>query len=268
MDLVTLAMNMVCHGVESGLDFSRIMKVSGELRALTGMKVDERTPYAGDLVFTAFSGSHQDAISRVWPGGMREKAEVNGRFPYLPVDPKDVGREYESDVIRINSQSGKGGIAFILKQNFGFSLPDGMKEEVGYLVKGVSDKRHQELAPADIYQIFKENYISPRTVFQIPEFHFRQENGITAQVTIEQGKERRVVEASGNGRLDSVSNAVKMYFGIDYELAVYEEHAISRGLPPKQRPMWGFPARARCIGAWELMRILLKFCGCACISGQ
>ena len=245
VDLVTLAMNMVCHGVESGLDFSHIMKVRENYELLTGMKVDERTPYAGDLVFTAFSGSHQDAISKGMAWRNEGKSGSKWTVPYLPVDPKDVGREYESDVIRINSQSGKGGIAFILKQNFGFSLPDGMKEEVGYLVKGVSDKRHQELAPADIYQIFKENYISPRTVFQIPEFHFRQENGITAQVTIEQGKERRVVEASGNGRLDSVSNAVKMYFGIDYELAVYEEHAISRGSSSKAAAYVGISCRGK-----------------------
>ena len=245
VDLVTLAMNMVCHGVESGLDFSRIMKVRENYELLTGMKVDERTPYAGDLVFTAFSGSHQDAISKGMAWRNEGKSGSKWTVPYLPVDPKDVGREYESDVIRINSQSGKGGIAFILKQNFGFSLPDGMKEEVGYLVKGVSDKRHQELAPADIYQIFKENYISPRTVFQIPEFHFRQENGITAQVTIEQGKERRVVEASGNGRLDSVSNAVKMYFGIDYELAVYEEHAISRGSSSKAAAYVGISCKGK-----------------------
>ena len=245
VDLVTLAMNMVCHGVESGLDFSRIMKVRENYELLTGMKVDERTPYAGDLVFTAFSGSHQDAISKGMAWRNEGKSGSKWTVPYLPVDPKDVGREYESDVIRINSQSGKGGIAFILKQNFGYSLPDGMKEEVGYLVKGVSDKRHQELAPADIYQIFKENYISPRTVFQIPEFHFRQENGITAQVTIEQGKERRVVEASGNGRLDSVSNAVKMYFGIDYELAVYEEHAISRGSSSKAAAYVGISCKGK-----------------------
>lgn len=245
VDLVTLAMNMVCHGVESGLDFSHIMKVRENYELLTGMKVDERTPYAGDLVFTAFSGSHQDAISKGMAWRNEGKSGSKWTVPYLPVDPKDVGREYESDVIRINSQSGKGGIAFILKQNFGFSLPDGMKEEVGYLVKGVSDKRHQELAPADIYQIFKENYISPRTVFQIPEFHFRQENGITAQVTIEQGKERRVVEASGNGRLDSVSNAVKMYFGIDYELAVYEEHAISRGSSSKAAAYVGISCKGK-----------------------
>lgn len=230
VDLVTLAMNMVCHGVEPGLDFSNISEIREVYERLTGMKVYERLPYAGDLVFTAFSGSHQDAISK----GMAwwKEGKSNGRWdvPYLPIDPQDLGREYESDVIRINSQSGKGGIAFILKQNFGMSLPDKMKEEVGYLMKGVSDQRHKELAPEDVYRIFKDRYINQREIFNIPECHFKQtDDGIIAEVTIEQGGERRVIETSGNGRLDAVSNAVKLYFGISYELSIYEEHAVSRG---------------------------------------
>ncbi len=233
VDIVTLAMNMVCHGVEPGLDFTNISEVRRIYELLTGMRVNERAPYAGDLVFTAFSGSHQDAISKgmAW----HEEGRSGGRWdvPYLPIDPKDLGREYESDVIRINSQSGKGGIAFILKQNFGIALPDKMKEEVGYLMKGISDQRHKELVPEEVYRIFEEKYIEQREIFDIPECHFKQEDGITAQVTIEQNGEKRVVEASGNGRLDAVSNALKKYFGISYELSAYEEHAISRGSSSK-----------------------------------
>ena len=234
VDLVTVAMNMFCHGVEPGLDFSHIGKIRETYEILTGMKVHERTPYAGDLVFTAFSGSHQDAISKgmAW----REEGKSGERWdvPYLPIDPADVGREYESDVIRINSQSGKGGVAFILKQNFGIDVPDKMREEVGYLVKGVSDRKHQELAPGEIYQIFEDHYVCPRSVFHIADYSFKQaEDGIAAQVTIEQNKERRVIETTGNGRLDAVSNAIKLYFGITYELNVYEEHAVSRGSSSK-----------------------------------
>ena len=234
VDLVTVAMNMFCHGVEPGLDFSHIAKIRETYEILTGMKVHERTPYAGDLVFTAFSGSHQDAISKgmAW----REEGKSGERWdvPYLPIDPADVGREYESDVIRINSQSGKGGVAFILKQNFGIDVPDKMREEVGYLVKGVSDRKHQELAPGEIYQIFEDHYVCPRSVFHIADYSFTQaEDGIAAQVTIEQNKERRVIETTGNGRLDAVSNAIKLYFGITYELNVYEEHAVSRGSSSK-----------------------------------
>lgn len=234
VDLVTVAMNMFCHGVEPGLDFSHLSRIRETYEILTGMKVYERTPYAGDLVFTAFSGSHQDAISKgmAW----RKEGKSGGRWdvPYLPIDPADVGREYESDVIRINSQSGKGGVAFILKQNFGVDVPDKMREEVGYLVKGVSDRKHQELAPGEIYQIFEEHYICPRDVFHIEDCKFKQTGeGMAACVTIGQNKERRVIETVGNGRLDAVSNAIKLYFGLKYELNVYEEHAVSKGSSSK-----------------------------------
>lgn len=234
VDIVTVAMNMVCHGVAPGLDFHNIAHIREVYEHLTGMKVNERSPYAGDLVFTAFSGSHQDAISKGMSWRKEGKDEGRWSVPYLPIDPQDVGREYESDVIRINSQSGKGGIAFILKQNFGISLPDQMKEEVGYLVKGVSDHKHQELTPKDIYQIFEEHYIHQAEIFDVSECHFKQvDGGIQAEVTIDQNKEHRVIETSGNGRLDAVSNAIKMYFGISYELSVYEEHAVSRGSSSK-----------------------------------
>ena len=233
VDIVTLAMNMVCHGVDPELDFSNITQIREVYERLTQMKVNERSPYAGDLVFTAFSGSHQDAISKgmAW----RNEGKSKGRWtvPYLPIDPRDVGREYESDVIRINSQSGKGGVAFILKQNFGFSLPDKMKEEVGYLVKGISDRKHQELSPKDIYQIFSDAYVNHTPIYDVPECHFVQKSGIIAKVTIAQEKESRTIETMGNGRLDAVSNAVKAYFGINYELASYEEHAISKGSTSK-----------------------------------
>ena len=233
VDIVTLAMNMVCHGVDPKLDFGNISKVRESYERLTGMRVYERAPYAGDLVFTAFSGSHQDAISKGMAWRADGKSGERWEVPYLPIDPQDLGREYESDVIRINSQSGKGGIAYILKQNFGFTLPDKMREEVGYLVKGVSDKLHQELSPRDIYEIFEKNYMNQKDLFHIPECHFKQTEGIQAQVTIERGGEKRIVTADGNGRLDAVSNAVKQSLGISYELSLYEVHAISRGSASK-----------------------------------
>ncbi|MCR5476954.1 MAG: 2-isopropylmalate synthase [Lachnospiraceae bacterium] len=239
VDIVTVALNMMTHGVDSGLDFSNIMEIREAYERFTNMKVHERTPYAGDLVFTAFSGSHQDAISKgmAW----RDEGKTGKRWdiPYLPIDPSDVGREYESDVIRINSTSGKGGVAFVLKQQFGFSLPAAMKEEVGYLMKGVSDRKHQELKPQEIFEVFEDEYIRPRGIFTIPECHFRQENGIVADVTICQGEDRRVVTAQGNGRLDAVSNAIKMCFGIDYEVSTYEEHAVSRSSSSKAAAYFG-----------------------------
>ena len=233
VDIVTLAMNMMTHGVDSGLDFSNIMDIRADYERFTNMRVHERSPYSGDLVFTAFSGSHQDAISKgiAW----RNEGKTGKRWdvPYLPIDPTDVGRQYESDVIRINSTSGKGGVAFVLKQQFGFSLPAAMREEVGYLMKGVSDKRHRELKSEEIYDIFKSEYIKPRSVFDVSEAHYKQTDGIQATVTIDCDGSKRNVTSQGNGRLDAVSNAIKIFFGVDYELASYEEHAISRSSSSK-----------------------------------
>ena len=232
VDIITLAMNMFSHGVDPELDFSNMPKICEVYERVTRMKVYERQPYAGALVFSAFSGSHQDAIAK----GMKWREENNcdtWTVPYLPIDPVDVGRQYESDVIRINSQSGKGGVAYILKQNFGFSLPEKMKEEVGYTVKNVSDREHKELSPQWVYDIFQDKYIIANNVFTIPECHFKQVDGIMADVTISHGDKLTTVTANGNGRLDAVSNALKQYFNISYELSIYEEHSLSRGSSSK-----------------------------------
>ena len=232
VDLVTVALNMMCHGVDSGLDFSHIMEIREAYENFTGMKVHERVPYAGDLVFTAFSGSHQDAIAK---GMAWREAEERDHWtvPYLPIDPKDIGRTYDKDVIRINSQSGKGGVSYILKQNFGISVPKEMREEVGYMVKDVSDKAHKELTPDWVYHIFEDHYVNYKGIFSIDECHFKQEDGIIADATISHANGKRVVTAGGNGRLDAVSNAIKQYFGISYELSFYEEHSLTRGSSSK-----------------------------------
>lgn len=227
VDIITLAMNLHSHGVDNGLDFTNMKKIVKTYERLTGMKVSPRQPYAGDLVFTAFSGSHQDAIAKgmtFWEEGNRTIWDV----PYLPIDPKDVGRTYDSDVIRINSQSGKGGVSYVLKRNYGLSIPYRMREELGYLVKDVSDKKDQELSAELIYEIFKKNYRDVEKKFDIPECHFQQKNGIDATVTVEQNGTRVEVFGHGNGRLDAVSNALKAHFGIAYELTDYEQHAVSR----------------------------------------
>ncbi len=232
VDIVTLAMNMFTHGVDPKLDFSNISEIGRTYERLTRMKIHERLPYAGALVFTAFSGSHQDAIAK----GMKYREDGHDdkwTVPYLPIDPKDVGREYGSDVIRINSQSGKGGVSYILKQNFGIDLPDKMKEEFGYTVKDVSDKEHKELSPAWIYQIFEDKYINDKPIFDITECHFRQVDGISTDVTIDKDGKVSVILSQGNGRLDAVSNALKSYFNIQYKLSVYEEHALGEGSTTK-----------------------------------
>lgn len=232
VDIVTLAMNMFTHGVDPKLDFSNMPEIRSNYERFTRMHVYERQPYAGDLVFTAFSGSHQDAIAK----GMQWREDNNLKIwsvPYLPVDPKDVGRTYDSDVIRINSQSGKGGVNYILKQNFGISLPDAMREEVGYLMKHVSDEEHKELSPQWVYEIFEEHYITQTPHFQITECHFKQVDGIMAETTITFGDQKTIVDANGNGRLDAVSNTIKQLFGISYQLTSYEEHALTQGSSSK-----------------------------------
>ncbi len=233
VDIVTLAMNMLCHGVDPKLQFGNLNEIREKYQQLVGMMVYERQPYSGDLVFTAFSGSHQDAISKgmsFWKDG-----KTNGKWsvPYLPIDPEDVGRRYDTNVIRINSHSGKGGVAFVLKQNYGIVLPSAMKEEVGYLMKHVSDQKHQELLPKEIYRLFLDTYVNHMPIFHIQQCNFMQDDGISAKVTIMQGKETKSITTMGNGRLDAVSNAIKTYFGVDYELLTYEEHAISKGSSSK-----------------------------------
>ena len=232
VDIITVAMNMYSHGVDPKLDFSDIKKIREVYERCTRMTVPVRQPYSGDLIFTAFSGSHQDAISKGIAYREEHKKE-KWDVPYLPIDPKDIGRTYDADVIRINSQSGKGGVAYILKQNFGISMPDKMKEEVGYTIKDISDKEHKELSPLVIYDIFKEKYIYNHPYFNIDECHFRQENGIMSEVSIIHENNRHVILANGNGRLDAVSNAIKQYFGISYELSIYEEHALTKGSSSK-----------------------------------
>lgn len=232
VDIITLGMNMYSQGVDPGLDFSNMRKIRETYERLTRMQVYDRQPYSGDLVFTAFSGSHQDAIAKGMAWRDEKKCD-KWTVPYLPIDPKDVGREYDSDVIRINSQSGKGGVNYILMHSHGINLPKAMREEVGYMVKDVSDKAHKELTPDWVYQIFSDHYINTKSIFHIDECHFKQVDGITAEVTINHAGESKVITSNGNGRLDAVSNAIKQYFNISYELSFYEEHSLTKGSSSK-----------------------------------
>ena len=232
VDIITLGMNMYSQGVDPGLEFSNMKKIRETYERLTRMQVYDRQPYSGDLVFTAFSGSHQDAIAKGMAWRDEKKCD-KWTVPYLPIDPKDVGREYDSDVIRINSQSGKGGVNYILMHSHGINLPKAMREEVGYMVKDVSDKAHKELTPDWVYQIFSDHYINTKSIFHIDECHFKQVDGITAEVTINHAGESKVITSNGNGRLDAVSNAIKQYFNISYELSFYEEHSLTKGSSSK-----------------------------------
>ncbi len=228
VDVVTLGMNMYAQGVDPELDFSNMTELSETYEKLTGMKIDDRTPYSGALVFAAFSGSHQDAIAK----GMKcreDKADEDiWTVPYLPIDPTDIGRSYDADVIRINSQSGKGGVGYILEQHFGLNLPKKLREAMGYLAKDVSDHKHKELQPLEIFDLFVESYENKTYPYNVTDVTFKQKNGINAEIVTEFEGKTNVLISTGNGRLNAVSNALKKFYGLDYDLVTYEEHALEK----------------------------------------
>ena len=158
-----------------------------------------------------------------------EKDPAHWTVPYLPINPEDVGRTYDSDVIRINSQSGKGGVAYVLEHNYGMINPKKMREDLGYAVKDISDVQHKEIAPDEVLEIFEKRYKKFTPVFKITEVHFKQVDGIQTVVTIEQDGKKVEIEASGNGRLDAVSNALAKHFNKPCEIMCYEEHALKDG---------------------------------------
>ena len=229
-DIVTIAMNMYVLGVDPQLDFSHIHDLVELYEKVTRMHVHERQPYAGALVFAAFSGSHQDAIAK----GMKWREEQDPEHwtvPYLPIDPHDVGREYEADVIRINSQSGKGGVAYIMEQKYGISMPKKMREDFGYCVKDVSDHKHKELLGDEIYQIFQDNYVNVDAPYKLIDFTLKKEvdGSRTGRVELEINGKPAVFEAKGNGRLDAVSNAIQENTDVKYTDLTYSEHALEIG---------------------------------------
>ncbi len=233
VDIVTLGMNMYSQGVDPKLDFSDMPHICEVYERCTGMTVGERSPYSGALVFAAFSGSHQDAIAK----GMRwieEKDPNRWTVPYLPIDPTDVGRNYDADVIRINSQSGKGGVGYILETKYGLNLPPKMREAMGYAAKGVSDHLHKELHPDEIFDLFKKTFENVGQPYSINEVHFQQTSeGITTKVISTFNGKTITTEAVGNGRLDAVSNALKKAYELKYSLEVYQEHALERSSSSK-----------------------------------
>lgn len=228
VDVITLALNMYSHGVDPCLDFENLPEAVAIYEEVTDMKVSERQPYSGKLVFAAFSGSHQDAIAK----GMKYREEKNvdkWTVPYLPIDPKDIGREYESDVIRINSQSGKGGIGYLLEQNYGILMPTEMREHFGYAVKDVSDHEHRELMPNEIYDLFMKLYVNVEKPLAHVKTTFERNETFKANVKIlVEGQEDTLV-GQGNGRLDAVFHALKGYLGSNMNIYTYKEHALEQG---------------------------------------
>lgn len=236
LDIVTMGLNMYTQGVDPKLDFSNLPKLKEIYERCTNMKINERQPYIGELVFTAFSGSHQDAINK----GMKYMKETNSDYwevPYLPIDPADVGRQYEP-IIRINSQSGKGGAAFVMNHNFGFDLPKKMHPEFGALVQAECERVERELTSKELYKVFEDNYLNHKKKYDLLEHKLYDENGdkVTFTGTIRMDNIEGhdiVITGTGNGPIDAFFNALKGVGINNYEFLSYSQHAISSGSDSK-----------------------------------
>ena len=233
MDIVTLAMNMYTQGVDPELDFSNINKIKEMFERCTKMPVGDRQPYVGKLVFTAFSGSHQDAINK-GVQYMKTSGTEYWEIPYLPIDPADVGREYEP-IIRINSQSGKGGAAYIMEHNFGFDLPKSMQPEFGHIVQVETDRVGKEVAPERISELFHQEYIEAKQPYQLIKHAFREtvdaggHSHVAFQGTLRHTDTVFEVSGEGNGPIDAFFNAIQGEKIDRFTFLDYASHAITDG---------------------------------------
>ena len=236
-DIMNVAMNMYSQGVDPELDFSNIREIREIYEKCTRMKVHDRHPYAGNLVFTAFSGSHQDAIKK-GIDYMREHDTQYWEVPYLPIDPADVGRKYEP-IIRINSQSGKGGAAFIMQQSFGYELPKAMHPEFGAMVKAACDEAGRELLPNEIFDIFRAHYLDVKYPYNLKKYKLYEENDTEGETVVHfEGNlrfrhEDHLISAAGNGPIDAFFKALRTVGIHDYKFVTYREHAVSEGADSK-----------------------------------
>lgn len=237
LDIVTVGLNLYTQGVDPKLDFSNLPKYKEIYERCTNMKIGERQPYIGELVFTAFSGSHQDAINKGYKY-MKETDSDYWEVPYIPIDPADVGRQYEP-IIRINSQSGKGGAAYVMEHSFGYELPKKMHPEFGALVQKRCDDLGRELIPKELLNVFEENYLEHNKKYEIVTSRIFEENSngvdyVHFKGTIKiDGEEVRSTTGVGNGPIDAFFNAMKK-IGVDkYKFRSYSQHAISEGSDSK-----------------------------------
>jgi 2-isopropylmalate synthase len=235
VDLVTLALNLLSQGVDPGLDFSDVGRTARIAEHCTRMPIPARQPYAGELVFTAFSGSHQDAIKKGLAALRRSKSPL-WEVPYLPIDPADVGRGYEP-VIRVNSQSGKGGVAFVMKEDHGFDLPRGLQIEFASVIQAIAERTEEEVSADVIWKAFEAEYLGRRAPFELVKHRSvgvaeeatggSAEQGLVATLRVE-GEEREI-QGFGNGPIDAFLDAVRTAFSIDARLTHYSEHALGSG---------------------------------------
>ncbi|RDD31105.1 2-isopropylmalate synthase [Prosthecochloris sp. ZM] len=236
LDIITMALNMYTQGVDSRLDFSNLTYLIEVYRECTRMPVHPRHPYAGELVHTAFSGSHQDAINK----GMKARAESENdvwRVPYLPIDPKDVGFSYKA-IVRINSQSGKGGVAYVMEKEFGYSLPKWLQPDFGSVVQGIVDREGRELSPEEICDLFSREYVRLESPYLLKKCHISWEDedpdrndevATTITSALQKGEREFGFTARGNGPVDAFVTGFIHDSGIDFIVSEYSEHAIGRG---------------------------------------
>ena len=229
VDIITLALNMMMQGVDPVLDFSNINECIDIYEECTRMVVEPRHPWAGKLVFTAFSGSHQDAINK-GKKKMKERGSDTWAVPYLPIDPADVGRDYEP-IIRINSQSGRGGVAYVLEQFFGLVLPKSFQRDFLSLIKHETNDNSRELLPQQVFDLFDDNYINVITPYWISSFseHSRGDRLSDVEAVITYLGEPVTIRGSGNGLLDAFVDAFSRYTGTKFSINMYNEHAMEQG---------------------------------------
>ena len=228
VDLITLALNLFTQGVDPELDLSRIDEIRDIAVLCTELPVDARHPYAGELVYTAFSGSHQDAIKKGMEAHQRSGEQV-WDVPYLPIDPNDVGRTYEA-IIRVNSQSGKGGVAYVLKHDYQLDLPRSMQVEFAQVVQRITDERGGEVAAADIWESFKAEYLELEVPLELDGYRIASgDEGERIDAVIRHGGSEHEVGAEGNGPLDAFVRAVRAATGLDARVLDYHEHALGSG---------------------------------------
>ena len=232
VDVVTIALNMLTQGIDPKLDFSNINSVMREVEYCNQLPVHPRHPYAGDLVFTAFSGSHQDAIKKGF-NAIKKSNDPKWEVPYLPIDPADLGRSYEA-VVRINSQSGKGGVAFLLEKDHGVSLPRRLQISLSQKIQKLADKSGKEISSSQIWDIFEKNYLKPIDNFSyIKHSSSSKEEIHSLELTMNMNNKETVIKGSGNGPIDSFINGLCNKVGVEIKVADYHQSAISSGSDAK-----------------------------------
>ena len=232
VDIVTIALNMLTQGIDPKLDFSNINSVMREVEYCNQLPVHPRHPYAGDLVFTAFSGSHQDAIKKGF-NAIKNSNDPKWEVPYLPIDPADLGRNYEA-VVRINSQSGKGGVAFLLEKDHGVSLPRRLQISLSQKIQKLADKSGKEISSTQIWDIFEENYLKPKNNFSYIEHESSSKEDIhSLSLRMNMRDSIKTISGTGNGPIDSFINGLSSDIGMPIKVADYHQTAISSGSDAK-----------------------------------